>query len=123
MMAFYFSATNDGKSIDIRVTTYQDFFTDNGEEYSEFFINELKNTDELNRLIGQTINEIKIAVYKDETILSDNFVIQKRKYAGLILTTDALKVSFNNNQGGYLWTDEIIQEFPHNDRWTWIETK
>jgi len=62
-------------------------------------------------------------VYKDETILSDNFVIQKRKYAGLILTTDALKVSFNNNQGGYLWTDEIIQEFPHNDRWTWVETK
>lgn len=113
----YFGVTKD-KSIDIDLITKEELTEIGGFEYSECDLNELKDTDELRHLIGERINEIKIADFKDAKIKGQTFELLWGGYAGIKLKTDNHELIFYNDNGGHL---SIIDggKIPNEERWTW----
>ena len=113
------SATNDGTSVDVRLTTDQQIESDYGLEFSESILNALKNEDELSKFIGDTIESIKIAEYISQEIAGVDFVIQRGKFAGVDLKTKEHKLLFHNNYGGWCDIDDNIAELPNKDSLRW----
>jgi hypothetical protein len=113
------SATNDGSSVDIRLTTDEQIEYDYGLEFSEHTLNELRKDDELNEFVGNNIHQIKIAEFKLPEIKGADFVILQGKYAGIELKTDKHKLLFKNNYGGWCDIDDDLAQISNKESWKW----
>jgi hypothetical protein len=111
------SCSNDGNSIQVSASTLNEIYDDNGIEFNESVLNELKPTDELTKFVGQTIRKINVGLYNDEEVVGGNFIIKQGKYSGIILSTNNNNFTFYNQVGGHLWIDDD-SEFPNKGRWT-----
>jgi len=113
------SATNDGSSVDIRMTSDKQIEEDYGLEFSEHILNDLKKDDELYLFIADRIETIRIAEYTLPEITGPDFVIKHGKYAGVELKTKRHKLLFQNNYGGWCDIDDDVVELSKQDRWQW----
>lgn len=112
------SATNDGSSVDIRVTSDEQIEKDYGLEFNEHILNDLKKDDELYSFIGDKIQIIRVAEYILPEIQGPDFVIKQGKLAGIELKTEGHKLLFQNNYGGWCDIDDDA-ELSNQDRWQW----
>ena len=113
------SATNDGSSVDIRMTSDKQIEEDYGLEFIEHTLNDLKKDDELYSFIGDKIQSIRVAEYLLQEIKGADFIIKQGKLAGIELKTEGHKLLFQNNYGGWCDIDDDIVELPNQDRWQW----
>jgi len=113
------SATNDGSSVDIRMTTDEEIEADYGLEFSEHILNDLKKGDELNSFIDEKILSIRVAEYFFPEIKGADFIIKQGKLAGIELKTEGHKLLFQNNYGGWCDIDDEVVELSKQDRWRW----
>jgi len=88
-----------------------------GTEYGETCLNELKNDDPLNKLVGQKIKSLKVGQLQDDKIMGDTFVIKSGQYAGVILVADNNKVTiYSTKTGGQILFD-TEEGFPNKQSW------
>lgn len=113
------TSNNDGSSVDIRMTTYEQIEADNGLEFSEHILNDLKKDDELYSFIGDKIISIRIAEYFFPEIKGADFTIKQGMFAGIELRTEGHKLLFQNNYGGWCDIDDDLVELSNRDRWQW----
>ena len=113
------SATNDGSSVDIRMTSDKQIEEDYGLEFIEHTLNDLKKDDELYSFIGDKNQSIIFAEYLLQEIKGADFIIKQGKLAGIELKTEGHKLLFQNNYGGWCDIDDDIVELPNQDRWQW----
>jgi hypothetical protein len=113
------SATNDGSSVDVRMTSDEQIEDDYGLEFSEHILNDLKKDDELCSFIGDKLLDIRIAEYILPEMKGSNFIIRQGKYAGVELKTEGHKLLFQNNYGGWCNIDDGVVELTNKDRWKW----
>ena len=114
------TATNDGSSVDIRMTNDEQLGENYGLEFSEYILNNLKKDDELCSFIGDRIELIRIAEYILPEITGNEFVIKQGKFAGIELKTERHKLLFQNKYGGWCDIDDDVVELLKQDRWQWI---
>jgi hypothetical protein len=113
------SILNDGSSVDVKFMSVQDIETDFGLEWNEQWLNELKQSDELNSLCGERIAKIRLAEYLEQDIQGDDFIITQGRLAGVELRTENHKILLRNTKGGWLEIDEKETDFPNPERWRW----
>ena len=113
------TTTNDGSSVDIRMTNDEQIEIDYGLEFNEHILNDLKQDDELCSFIGDKLQIIRIAEYVLSEIEGLGFVIKQGKCAGVEILTEKHKFLFQNNFGGRLDIDEGVSELKNKDRWKW----
>jgi hypothetical protein len=115
----FISVTNDGSSVDIRMSSEEKIAEDHGLEFSEQILNDLKKNDELSVFIGDRLKSIKIAEFILPEITGSNFVLKQGIYAGLEVKTSGHKLLFQNNYGGWCDIDDDEVELPNPGRWQW----
>lgn len=113
------TATNDGSSVDVRMSSDEQINENFGLEFSEHILNDLKKDDELIGFIGDSLRSIKIAEFILPEITGIGFVIKQGKYAGVELKTEKHKLLFKNNYGGWCDIDNDLTELPNKDKWKW----
>lgn len=113
------TATNDGSSVDIRMTNVEQIEEDYGLEFSEHILNDLKEDDELCSFVGDRIELIRLAEYILPEITGPDFVIKQGKFAGIELKTEQHKLLFQNNYGGWCDIDDEVVELSKQGRWQW----
>ncbi len=116
-IGLYFGITND-KTIIIDLLTWKELNEISSFENSECDLNELDEKDELKKLIGQRITDIKIAENKDLTIKGETFELLLGGYAGVKLQTQDNELVFYNQNGGRLFLNDG-DKLPDKERWTW----
>jgi hypothetical protein len=96
------------------LTDFEDYY---GTEYGEVCLNELKNGDPLNKLVGQKIKSLKVGQLQDDKIKGDNFVIKSGQYAGVILVVDNNRMTiYSTKTGGQILFD-TEETFPNKKNW------
>lgn len=113
------TATNDGSSVDIRLTSDEHIEEDYGLEFGEHILNDLKDDDELRSFIGDRIKLIRLAEYILPEITGPDFIIKQGKFARIELKTEQHKLLFQNNYGGWCDIDEEVVELSKQDKWKW----
>ena len=113
------TATNDGSSTDIRLSSDFDIEENYGLELSESILNDLKPEDELNQFQNQKIENLKIAEFIQPEIEGNGFLIRQGKIAGIELKTENNKILFQNKNRGWIYINEDKTELPNKDRWKW----
>jgi len=102
----------------VSYTTLEVVRDDYDTEFKETHLNELKSTDRLNSLVGQTIISIKVGEFDQDKLLGDNFVLKQGQYAGVIIEVDNQRLTIFNN-GIYseiLFNSDSL--FPNRQSWT-----
>ncbi len=113
------TATNDGSSVDIKLTSDEHIEEDYGLEFGEHILNDLKDDDELRSFIGDRIKLIRLAEYILPEITGPDFIIKQGKFARIELKTEQHKLLFQNNYGGWCDIDEEVVELSKQDKWKW----
>ena len=113
------TATNDGSSVDVRMTNDEQIEIDYGLEFNEHILNDLKQDDELCSFVDDKLQTIRIAEYILPEIEGLGFVIKQGKYAGVEIQTEKHKLLFQNNFGVWLDIDESDCELKNKGRWKW----
>ncbi|MCC5915617.1 MAG: hypothetical protein JJU46_14675 [Balneolaceae bacterium] len=113
------SATNDGSSVDIRMTSDGQIEEDYELEFCEHILNDLKKDDELSGFIGDKLQSIKIAGFNLPEITEPDVVIQQGRNAGFELTTGRHKLLFQNNYCGWRDINDDMVKLPNQDKWQW----
>ncbi|MBF9255811.1 hypothetical protein I2I11_21105 [Pontibacter sp. 172403-2] len=113
------AATNDGNSMDLKLTTEFSIEADFGLDFSEHVLNELKAEDELNQFVNQRIENIRIAEFLEPVIEGNGFLIKQGNIAGVEVKTEKHKLLFKNIHGGWLDIDNVLAQLPNPERWTW----
>ena len=114
-----FSIVNDGKSVDIRMDSFEDIESNYGVEFNENTINELIESDELCLFLNKEIKQIKVAEYNSYEIIGTDFIISRGKYAVLELITQKNKLIFQNKNGGWYDIDDELAEIPNSENYKW----
>jgi hypothetical protein len=94
-----------------------DLEDDCGTKYGEACLNELKNDDPLNQLVGQKIKSLKIGQFQDDKIMGDTFVINSGQYAGVILVVENNKVTIYSTKAGGKILFDTEGAFPNKQSW------
>ena len=117
---FKMSSNNDGSSLDIRITSWEQIQDDDGLDFSEYFLNELKEEDLLRDLIGEKILKLEIAKYKEEITKGKDWISNNGLYAGIKIETENHLMVYYNRNGGFCSID-LIDEIPDKSRWETIK--
>jgi len=113
------SVTNDGFSVDVRMTSDEQIESDYGLEFSELTLNDLKEDDELRVFIGDKLRSVNMAEYVLPKIIGPDFIIKQGNYAGVELKTEGHKLLFQNNYGGWCDIDNDVPKLSNEDSWQW----
>lgn len=83
-----------------------------GVNWGESCLIELEPSDRLNKLIGQTIQSIKVGQFKKSKLRGGNFIIPANEYAGVVIQTISESIAFyaRKDEGQILFdTDKLPQ--------------
>lgn len=88
------------ETIGLSYTTCSDLQEIYGIKYREANLNMLDAADDLNKLIGQKIEDVKVGQFASNKLSGDNFVIKSGEYVGVILAFNKNKITFFSTNGG-----------------------
>ncbi|WP_157976307.1 hypothetical protein [Lewinella sp. IMCC34191] len=110
------SAVNDGSSLDIRFTKWEEIQNDPGLDYGEYFLHDICKEDLLSELVGEKIQNFKVAKYHQEIVRGGNWVSSNGVYAGVKIITDHHSLVYYNRNGAFCSID-LIDELPDHSLW------
>jgi hypothetical protein len=106
------------ETVALSYMTLKDLQETHGTNTGENSLNELEQSHKLNQLVGQAIESIKVGVFKEDKLVSGDFVIKDDQYAGVILqTTRDNIVIYSTKEGGQILFDKATLP-PGKRDWT-----